>query len=96
MNTILLTEQAAQWIDGLADAVAKARILTRIEQAKGGNFGDCEAVGDGVSEMRVHHGPGYRLYFTRVGTIVYVVLCGGAKRAQQADIKRAKRIAKDL
>jgi putative addiction module killer protein len=79
MNSILLTEEAAQWIDGLDGRVAKARILTRIEQAKAGNFGDCEPVGEGVSEMRIHHGSGYRIYFTRVGNIVYVVLCGGTK-----------------
>lgn len=96
MNSILLTEVAAQWIDGLDDLVAKARILTRIEQAKAGNFGDCEPVGDGVSEMRIHHGAGYRVYFTRVGKLVYVVLCGGAKGSQKADIKRAKAIATEL
>jgi len=96
MNTILLTEEAAEWINGLADVVAKARILARIEQAKADNFGDCEPIGHGISEMRIHHGPGYRLYFTRVGKIVYVVLCGGPKGAQKADIKRARTIAKDL
>ena len=96
MNSILLTEEAAQWIDGLDDRVAKARILTRIEQAKAGNFGDCEPVGEGVSEMRIHHGSGYRIYFTRVGNVVYVVLCGGTKGSQKADIKRARKIAKEL
>lgn len=96
MNSILLTEEAAQWIDGLDDRVVKARILTRIEQAKAGNFGDCEPVGEGVSEMRIHHGAGYRIYFTRLGNIVYVVLCGGTKGSQKADIKRARKIAKEL
>ena len=96
MNTILLTEEASGWINGLADVVAKARILARIEQAKVGNFGDCEPVGHGISELRIHHGPGYRLYLKRVGNIVYVVLCGGAKRTQQGDIKKAKVIAGDL
>lgn len=96
MNSILLTQQAAEWIDALEDVVAKARILTRIEQAKGGNFGDCTSVGEGVSEIRVHYGPGYRLYFTRVAQVVYVVLCGGAKGTQKADIRRAKKLAQEL
>jgi putative addiction module killer protein len=96
MNSVLLTQQAAEWIDALEDVVAKARILTRIEQATGGNFGDCEPVGEGVSEMRIHYGPGYRLYFTRVGQVVYVVLCGGAKGTQKADIRRAKKLAREL
>lgn len=96
MNTILLTEEAAGWINGLADVVAKARVLARIEHAKAGNFGDCEPIGDGISELRIHHGPGYRLYVKRVGNIVYVVLCGGAKRTQRADIRKAKMMAGDL
>jgi putative addiction module killer protein len=96
MNTILLTEEANWWINGLADVVARSRVLARLEQARVGNFGDCEPVGDGISELRIHHGPGYRLYVKRVGNIVYVVLCGGAKRTQRSDIKRAKMIAGEL
>lgn len=61
-----------------------------------GNFGDYRSVGQGVSEMRVHFGPGYRVYFTRVGNIVYVLLCGGTKRNQQRDIEKAKEIARLL
>ncbi len=96
MNSVLLTEEAVTWIDGLADRVGKTRILARIEQAKDGNFSDCESVGDGVSEMRIHYGPGYRLYYKRSGKVVYVVLCAGAKATQKADIRRAKLIANEL
>lgn len=96
MNSILLTEQATQWIHGLADLAGKARVLARLEQAKAGNFGDCEPVGDGISEMRIHHGPGYRLYYKKAGKIVYIVLCAGTKASQKTDIKKAKAIAKNL
>jgi putative addiction module killer protein len=59
----------------------------------GGNFGECAPVGDGVSEMKIHAGPGYRVYFTRVGDVIYVLLCGGSKSTQKADIRRAKAMA---
>lgn len=85
----------SQWMHGLADVAGKARILARITAARSGNFGDCETVGDGVSEMRIHHGPGYRIYFKRVGSVVCVLLCGGNKARQKADIKRAKALAKN-
>ena len=96
MNTIVETAEFSQWLHGLPDLMAKARILARITAARSGNFGDCEPVGEGVSEMRVHHGPGYRVYFTRVGTVVYVLLCGGSKSTQKTDIKRAKALANQL
>ena len=74
----------------------KARIVERIRSAERGNFGDCEPVGSGVSEMRIHFGPGYRVYFTRTGKVDYVLLCGGSKRGQQRDIARAKELARAL
>jgi putative addiction module killer protein len=83
----------AEW---LKDHKAKARILHRLSQAVLGNFGDCEPVGEGVSEMRVHHGPGYRVYFVRHGAAVYVLLCGGDKSSQRRDIAKAKRMAREL
>ncbi len=81
------------WLRGLKDAKGKARILARIRSAEHGNFGDCKPVGDGVSEMRVNIGPGYRVYFCRRGAVVYLLLCGGDKSTQKRDIKRAKVLA---
>lgn len=96
MNTIIESAEFADWLHGLTDRTGKARILARITAAMLGNFGDCEPIGDSVSEMRIHHGPGYRVYFKRVGSVVYVLLCGGSKSSQKADIKRAKALAKHL
>ncbi len=72
----------------------KARILARLDSAALGNFGDCEPVGDGDSEIRVHYGPGYRVCFIRKGDTVYLLLTGGDKASQRRDIKRAKELAK--
>ena len=83
-----------RWIHSLADRVAVARINARLRNVSLGNMGDTRTVGDGLFEMRVHHGPGYRLYCLRDGDSV-VVLCGGDKGSQQRDIERAGRLAKD-
>ena len=83
-----------RWIRGLRDRAGVARINARLRNVSLGNGGDARAVGDGVFEMRVHHGPGYRLYRLRDGTTV-VVLCGGDKGSQQRDIERAGWLAKD-
>lgn len=96
MNTIRRTGEFDTWLSGLKDPKAKARILVRIRSAEMGNFGDCKPVGDGVSEMRIDVGPGYRVYFTRVGSVVYLLLCGGTKSRQPRDIERAKKIARDV
>lgn len=93
MNTIQQTAVFAAWLHGLADKVGKALIVARVDAAKVGNFGDCEPVGDGVSELRIHFGPGYRVYFMREGYVVYLLLCGGDKSTQKADIARAKKMA---
>ena len=77
-------------LSGLADQKAKARILARLRSATLGNFGDCEPVGEGISEMRIHFGPGYRVYFVRTGTT------SGDKSSQKQDIARAKNMARDL
>jgi putative addiction module killer protein len=90
MYTILRSDVFAAWLDHLVDERAKARIAVRIISAEKGNFGDCASVSDGISEMRVHFGPGYRLYFARRGKVVYLLLCGGDKSTQRRDIKRAK------
>lgn len=85
-----------QWLSGLRDRAAKARIIQRIESATSGNFGDCAPVGEGVSEMRIHTGPGYRIYFTRIGSTVYLLLAGGDKASQPRDIKRALAMVRTL
>ena len=96
MNTIVRTDVFDAWLSKLKDARAKARIIKRIRSAERGSFGDCEPVGAGVSEMRIHCGPGYRVYFKRVGSVVYLLLCGGTKRGQKRDIIRAKNLARLL
>jgi len=96
MLTIVGSSDFDAWLSALADSKAKARILARLRSATLGNFGDCKPVGEGVSEMRVHVGPGYRVYFTRTGSSVYVLLIGGDKSSQQRDIARAKRMAREL
>ena len=96
MNTFLRTAEFDEWLRRLRDPIAKARIISRIRSAEAGNFGDCEAVGDGISEMRIHVGPGYRAYFCRRGSVVYLLLCGGDKSTQKRDIRAAKRILKEL
>jgi putative addiction module killer protein len=96
MNTFVRSSDFAAWLSALADQKAKARVLARLRSAMLGNFGDCEPVGEGVSEMRVHVGPGYRIYFTRIGTTVYVLLIGGDKSSQRRDISRAKKMAREL
>jgi putative addiction module killer protein len=96
MNVLVQSSVFAQWLKGLKDSVARARILSRMKQAASGNFGDCKPVGGGVSEMRIHSGPGYRVYFVQHGAVVYVLLCGGDKSTQDRDIAKAKRLAKEL
>ena len=83
-----------RWIRGLRDRNAVARINARLRNVSLGNVGDAKPVGGGIFEMRVHRGPGYRLYFLREGTTV-VVLCGGDKGSQQRDVERAGRVAED-
>ena len=90
MNTFHQTDTFSSWLSKLKDVKAKARILARIRSAEYGNFGDCAPVGEGVSEMRLHFGPGYRLYFWQEGSQVYWLLCGGDKSSQKRDIERAK------
>ncbi len=96
MNTFYRTPEFDAWLKSMRDPVGKARIITRIRSAEAGNFGDCESVGDGISEMRIHCGPGYRLYYTRKGKVIYVLLCGGNKSTQKQDIKQAKILLKNL
>jgi putative addiction module killer protein len=90
------TENFAKWLDGLRDIRARARILVRIERLASGNPGDVKAVGEGVSELRINYGPGYRVYFKRRGQKVIVLLAGGDKSTQVKDIKTALRLAQNL
>lgn len=96
MHTIVRTTAFDRWLSRLKDARGKARIIERIRSAERGHFGDCVSVGEGVSEMRIHYGPGYRVYFTRAGEVVYVLLCGGTKRGQNRDIARAQAMGRLL
>jgi putative addiction module killer protein len=81
------------WLTGLRDAQTRVRILTRLDRLAIGNPGDVKPVGEGISEMRIDFGPGYRVYFMRRGQLVIILLCGGVKASQTRDIKLAKRIA---
>ncbi len=96
MNSFLRSAGFDAWLSGLADQKVKARILARLRSASLGNFGDCEPVGEGVSEMRIHFGPGYRVYFVRTDASVYVLLAGGDKSSQRRDIEQAKDMARQL
>lgn len=93
MIEIIETDFFYQWLHNLDDKRAFDRINARLTQVELGNFGDTVPVGNGVSEMRIHYGPGYRLYYIRRGNRVIVLLCGGDKSTQSRDIRRAKRLA---
>jgi putative addiction module killer protein len=90
------TEIFARWLDGLRDIRARARVQVRIERLAAGNPGDVQPVGEGVSEMRIDYGPGYRVYFKRIGREIVILLAAGDKRTQSADIKTALRLARNL
>lgn len=90
------TEIFAQWLDALRDVHARARIQARIERLAGGNPGDVRPVGEGVSEMRIDYGPGYRVYFRRLGHELVILLAGGDKSSQASDIRLALRLASEL
>jgi len=89
------TETFSVWLRGLRDAQAKARIAARVRRLAFGNPGDVRPVGEGISELRIPHGPGYRVYYVQRGTVLIVLLCGGDKSTQNRDIETAKRLAKE-
>ncbi len=93
MITLKQTATFQKWQKSLRDGRAKAIIAVRLQRLAVGHTGDAEPVGEGVSELRIHYGPGYRIYFKRRGDVVIILLCGGDKSTQTADIKTAKRIA---
>jgi putative addiction module killer protein len=90
------TELFARWLDNLNDLQARARIQVRIERLAAGNPGDVEPVGEGVSELRINYGPGYRVYFRKRGRELIILLAGGDKSTQPGDIKAALRLARNL
>lgn len=90
------TPQFKAWLADLADSRAAAKIKARLIQIEGGSFGDVKPCGDGVSESRIHYGPGYRIYFVQRGAVLVVILGGGTKRTQNKDIAAAKEIARTL
>jgi putative addiction module killer protein len=92
---ILQSETFLRWRSGLKDRMALARINARVRRLADGNPGDTKLLREGVSELRIDHGPGYRVYFTRRGPVVLVLLVGGDKRTQDADIERAITMAKE-
>ena len=96
MYIVLRSDEFDKWLVKLKDAKGKARIVTRIKSAELGNLGDVKPIGEGVSEMRVHFGPGYRLYFTRRGQALIFLLVGGDKSSQSRDIQKAKALAKTI
>ena len=96
MIEVRQTELFARWIGALRDRQARARVLVRIRRLSLGNPGDVRPVGEGVSEMRIDYGPGYRVYFTRSGEELVVLLAGGDKRTQDRDIQVARELARNL
>ncbi len=96
MYQLQQTDVFEKWLAGLEDREAKARILARLDAVRLGNLGDSKGIGGPLRELRVHVGPGYRLYFTQRQSVVILLLCGGSKSTQARDIERAKRLLKDI
>jgi putative addiction module killer protein len=96
MKAIRQTEAFSEWLRNLSDVRARARIGARIDRLALGNPGDVAPVGEGVSEMRIHYGPGYRVYFVQRGDALVVLLCGGDKSTQSGDVRMAKQLASEL
>ena len=95
MIEIRETESFSVWLRGIRDAQARARIAARVRRLAFGNPGDAQPVGEGISELRIHYGPGYRVYYVQRGAFLIVLLCGGDKSTQKKDIEAAKRLAKE-
>src|ERR1035437_7459097 len=96
MIEVRQTDLFAKWFHKLRDEQARARILIRTRRLSLGNFGDVKPVGEGVSELRIDYGPGYRVYLQQVRSILVLLLAGGSKKTQDADIAKAKKLAKEL
>ncbi len=96
MFEIRETTAFAEWLSQLKDGRAKAKIAARIQRMTSGNFGDVAPVGGGVSELRIHYGPGYRVYFVQRGKELIILLCGGDKGSQRKDISLARQMEEEL
>ena len=96
MLEVRRTTEFIDWLLELRDLAARVRIAKRIDRIAQGNFGDAKSVGDGVTELRFTFGPGYRVYYTRYGDVVVILLCGGDKASQGGDIERAKTMAQEI
>ncbi len=96
MKAVYTTEAFDAWYHGLKDKQAARRIQVRIDRAEDGQLGDCKPVGEGVSEMRIHHGPGYRVYFMQRGLEIVILLAGGDKSSQARDIQQALQLARQI
>lgn len=94
--SLVKTQEFDRWLSRLRDQRAKARIAARLVSAEKGNLGDVSSIGSGISEMRIHYGPGYRVYFTLRGKELVILLIGGDKSTQRKDIEKAKSIASEL
>ena len=95
MIEVRQTDLFANWLRKLRDEQARARIQIRIRRLSLSNFGDVKPVGEGVSELRIDYGPGYRVYFQQIGSLLVLLLVGGDKKTQDADIAKAKKLAKE-
>lgn len=93
---VLRTDRFDDWLGGLSDHTAVAKITTRIDRLQLGNPGDVEPVGEGISEMRINYGPGYRVYYMQQGNVVVILLCGGDKSSQKRDVRVAKQLAHEI
>lgn len=96
MNEIRQTEEFSKWLSGLKDKIAKAKILVRIDRLILGLTGDSKSIGEKVSELKINYGPGYRLYYTRKGKTIYILLLGGDKSSQKKDIRKAQKLAREI
>lgn len=94
MTNVFETDEFSQWLERLRDGKARVRIAARIDRLANGNPGDWKPVGNGINEMRIDHGPGYRVYYVQRGEVLIILLCGGDKGSQERDIAKAKDLAK--
>lgn len=96
MNEVKMLDAFRTWLHNQKDSRLVSKIVARINQIRGGNFGDHKSVSNGVSELRIHYGPGYRIYYTVRGKIIVILLCAGDKSSQSKDIKKAQELNKEV